>query len=276
MTSRSRIERRTVADLDRALASLASFFGEDVFVVVGSQGVLVGWDSTPDEMRNTPEIDIYLARAALWQARHPEMESSDFEIEGLFGRGSPFANKNGFHIDGVSPETATLPTGWQRRVVHREIKIDGRRIVAIAPCVEDLAISKMRRLEEKDRSWIEACNSSRGLDRAMIFDGLKTAPFDEWQRARAIAYVASLPENRPAVAERIAPPEYPVETHAPFWSKSGLEVVIRAFDPETGLFIHRDNPLGPAVRTPSAEGYWYQGQSVSESKWRELRSRGGS
>lgn len=54
-------ERRTIEDLDRAIRSMASHFKDDAVIVIGSQAALVGWPSTPDAMRNTPEVDMYIA-----------------------------------------------------------------------------------------------------------------------------------------------------------------------------------------------------------------------
>ncbi len=56
------VYRRTMADVEKALKALSSYFKEDFFVLVGSQASLISWNSTPDEMRNTPEIDVYLQR----------------------------------------------------------------------------------------------------------------------------------------------------------------------------------------------------------------------
>ena len=266
-------ERRTVEDLVRALKSLSAHFSEDVFVVVGSQAGLVGWDSTPNEMRATPEIDVYLARVKSWEARHPG-DLADFEIAGLFGQGSAFDQKYGFHIDGVSPETAALPAEWQTRAVYREIKHEGREIMAIAPCIEDLAISKMRRLAEKDREWVEACNRTRGLDIDLLKAGLASAPYEPAERDRTLSYLASLPSNPPKPIELIAPPPHPAGTHQAFWSKSGTEVRIRAYDEETGLFIAKDNPLGPAYLSASASAYYLDNKLVSEATWR-ARTEGG-
>lgn len=38
-------------------------------------------------------------------------------IEGVAGEWSPFEQQHGFRIDGVDLGTATLPVGWQQRLV---------------------------------------------------------------------------------------------------------------------------------------------------------------
>lgn len=55
------IEIRTVADLERTARSLALHFKARTVVVVGSQGILVGWPGAPVTMCMSPEIDAYPA-----------------------------------------------------------------------------------------------------------------------------------------------------------------------------------------------------------------------
>lgn len=262
-------ERRTVEDLDRALKSLATHFGEDAFVIIGSQAALVDWPSTPDEMRNTPEIDIYLAREKSWAERNaPALP--DFEIEGLFGQRSPFHQKYGFFIDGVSPDTAPLPDGWETRAVFREILHEGKTITAIAPCIEDLVVSKLKRLETKDREFIEGCIRTRGLDLERVRDGLFRAPFDVHHRERALRYLSGLPAKKPMQFDPIEPPEHPQDgSHKPFWKNGGLQVFIRELDEQSGLYIRNSNPLGPAFKSRSAESYFMHGEKMSKSRWEE-------
>lgn len=148
---------------------MASHFKDDAVIVIGSQAALVGWPSTPDAMRNTPEVDMYIAHVRQWEKansglnghgefdEHHVGEMAHDEVSGFFGEGTRFHQTYGFYIDGVSPRTAPLPDGWEKRAVFREVKNGDATITAIAPCVEDLAVSKLRRHAEKDINWIEAC-----------------------------------------------------------------------------------------------------------------------
>lgn len=268
-----RPHRRTTGDLDRALGKLADYFGEDAFVVVGSQAVLVDWPSPPDEMRDTPEIDIYLARVEWLQKQNPDF-FPDHEIAFAFGAlETHFYRTHGFYIDGVSPETAPLPPDWKDRAVYREVPHGTMTLTAIAPCVEDLVVSKLRRLETKDKDFIEACNRTRGLDLHQVRNGLAAAPFSPEERERAIRYLNGLPFKKPMQYERVAPPPYPEDgTHRAFWRRQGLEVFIRELDPKSGLFVKINNPLGPAFKSSSAEAYYLDGKRIPKSSWEIART----
>lgn len=77
------------------------------------------------------------------------------EIEGSIGRYSPFDQTFGYHADGVSPETATLPAGWEDRLIKlTNANTDG----AIGWCLEphDLAYSKLVARRKKDLAFVSA------------------------------------------------------------------------------------------------------------------------
>lgn len=262
-------ERRTVEDLDRALRSLATHFKEDAFVVIGSQAALVGWPSTPDGMRITPEIDIYLARMAWWNRQHPDIQADD-EIDGLFGRASAFHARYGFYIDGVSPNTAPLPKGWQDRAVFREVAHGDIVITAVAPCIEDLIVSKLRRLDPKDERYVEACIASRGLDLELVKEGIASAPYNEHERQRALSYVDTLTSKKPMRFDPVTAPDFPQDgSHKAIWAKDGLHVFIREFDERSGHYLKPGNPLGPAFRSNSAEAYFVHGRKMSKAQWEQ-------
>jgi hypothetical protein len=277
-------ERRTIADLDRAIRSLAEHFKDDAVIVIGSQAALVGWPSTPDEMRDTPEIDMYVAHVRQWEEAnsglngHVEFDEKRIgeiahdEVSGYFGEGTSFHQTYGFYIDGVSPRTAALPDGWEKRAVFREVKNGEATIIAIAPCVEDLAVSKLRRHADKDIDWIEACIASRGLDLQKVAEGIRNAPaFDEAQKEHALRYVASLTSRKPYRADpAVEAPAFPSDgSYHAFWSDNGLAVFIREYDKASGKFYKLGNPLGPAARTASSETYAMHGVKMSKEKWEQ-------
>ncbi len=274
-------ERRTLADLEQAIRSMASYFEDDAFIVVGSQAALVGWSSTPDAMRDTPEIDIYSAHIRQWEQAHSHElgydpdnvgEVAHDHVFGLFGEDTPFHHKYGFFIDGVNPNTAPLPIGWEKRAVFREVKNGEATIVAIAPCVEDLAVSKLRRLADKDVNWINACIASRGLDLQKVSEGIRTAPgFNDLEKEHALRYVASLTSRKPFRANpEVQAPPFPQDgSYHAFWSDNGLAVFIREYDEASGKYYKLGNPLGPAAKTASSETYAMHGVKMSKEKWEQ-------
>lgn len=154
---------RTVEDLDRAVRALSRHFKTDRTFIIGSQAILVGWPDAPLAARMSMEVDAYPANAREWEAAHGDIEASE-EINALFGEGSPFAETYGFYIDGVDDRTAVLPSDWRSRAVTREIVDENRRLTAIAPATVDLVVSKLWRLDDKDKAFIRALHQARPLN----------------------------------------------------------------------------------------------------------------
>lgn len=158
---------RTVADLHRAVRSLCRHFKTDAVIIIGSQAVLVDWPDAPLAMRTSGEIDAYPANIREWEANHSGALASE-EINALFGWGSEFHRVHGFYIDGVDEDTAKLPPGWQERAVENTVLDEGAAVRVIAPCLDDLVVSKLQRLSPKDKDFIRACHRTRPLDLALI------------------------------------------------------------------------------------------------------------
>jgi hypothetical protein len=152
---------RTLEDLERTVRAIATEFKTDRIFIIGSQGILLDWPDAPPLIRTSPEIDVYPENAKDWERRekrkHPdESPEASEHIDALFGSGSQFHRTHGFYIDGVDESTAKLPAGWRSRAVVRRFDVGGRTVSAIASCPEDLIVSKLARLDDKDKSFIEA------------------------------------------------------------------------------------------------------------------------
>lgn len=188
---------RTLRDLSDAVRVIARHFKTDTVFIIGSQGILLSWPDAPPILRTSGEIDAYPGNAKIWEfetkAQDPddEPEASE-EISTLFGWGSHFHNNHGFYIDGVDENTATLPNGWRQRSASIPIDVDGRSVLAVAPGPEDLIVSKLARLAEKDREFIEAYNAIRPLNTSRIILLVEMTDIDPAAAERAIAYVRSL------------------------------------------------------------------------------------
>ncbi|EWY37728.1 hypothetical protein N825_09105 [Skermanella stibiiresistens SB22] len=142
-------------------------------------------------MRTSVEIDAYPVNAREWEAANPDAEASE-EISVLFGYLSDFHTAHGFYIDGVDETTACLPPDWRERAVSRTVHSHGRMVTAVAPATNDLIVSKLHPLREKDRSFILACHQARPLDIDLIRRlFVETAPNDQAQAA-ATAFLDTL------------------------------------------------------------------------------------
>ena len=133
------------ADLEHILRASKGTTGETEFIVIGSQAILGRHPDAPRVLRQSMEADIY-------PKHRPELSP---EIEGSLGRYSQFDLTYGYHADGVGPETATLPAGWELRLVKVENENTNG---AIGWCLDphDLAYSKLAARREKDIAFVTA------------------------------------------------------------------------------------------------------------------------
>jgi hypothetical protein len=188
---------RTLADVERAVRAVATEFKTDRVFIIGSQAILLAWPDAPALMRTSPEIDLYPQNAKEWEMqereKHPDAspEASE-QINALFGSGSLFHRTHGFYIDGVDEHTARLPDGWQARAVVRQVPVAGRMVTAIAPCPDDLIVSKLARLDDKDRAFIEAYYARQPLDVGLIEQRIALSNFEPAIAQRARDYVYSV------------------------------------------------------------------------------------
>jgi hypothetical protein len=186
---------RTLDDLQRAVRALAIEFKADKVFIIGSQGILVGWPDAPTAMRSSPEIDAYPANARLWEIQerkiHPGTEASE-HINGVFGYGSQFHKTHGFYIDGVDDNTARLPSDWQTRAIVQPVEVGDRTVLAVAPCPEDLIVSKLARLDPKDKEFIEAYHAARPIDPDVIEARIHLSKFEPAIAERALGYIRAL------------------------------------------------------------------------------------
>jgi hypothetical protein len=192
---------RTLDDLERTVRAIATEFKTDKIFIIGSQGILLAWPDAPPLMRASPEIDAYPGNARDWETqerkKHPdERPEASEHIDALFGSGSQFHRTHGFYIDGVDENTAIFPAGWQTRAIVRQMDVGGRTVTAIAPCPEDLIVSKLARLDDKDKSFIEAYHSERPLDPNVIEDRIRLSNFEPPVAQRARAYIRNLTNPR--------------------------------------------------------------------------------
>lgn len=180
---------RTKEDIERAVRALAHEFKTDTVFVIGSQAILMSWPEAPEAMRGTPEVDAYPENARIWEIEEarksdrPPLEASE-HIHGLFGEGSLFHSTHGFYIDGVDEGTARLPRGWHARAM--------RKVKAVAPSPEDLIVSKLARLDDKDKHFVEAYHRARPLDLRLIEERIAETDLEPAVAARAIAYMRGL------------------------------------------------------------------------------------
>jgi hypothetical protein len=117
-------------------------------VLVRSSALIVQIKRLPAEMMITPEADIFAPDAE-------DVEYVSDLIDGSIGRNSAFHQTFGYYGDGVSPDTAILPKGWQDRTIEYSTAETGEA-TAIVVEAHDVALAKLCAWREKDRAWLKA------------------------------------------------------------------------------------------------------------------------
>jgi hypothetical protein len=131
-------------ELEHIIRAGAAVSGDEELIVVGSQAVLGQFPDAPEELLTSRKADVY-------PRNHPER---GIEIDDSLGDGSYFDATYGYYAHAVGPETATLPKGWEQRLI--EIRNDNTG-GASGWCLEihDLLLSKCVAGRERDWEFAE-------------------------------------------------------------------------------------------------------------------------
>jgi hypothetical protein len=132
------------AELEHLIRAAAAVAEDEEIVVIGSQAILGQFPSAPDSLLVSREADIY-------PRNHPERGD---EIDGSLGDGSYFDSSYGYYAHAVGPETATVPAGWEGRLIEVRNSNTGD---ATGWCLEvhDLLLSKCVAGRERDWEFVE-------------------------------------------------------------------------------------------------------------------------
>ena len=195
MTERSFV--RTFEDLVETVKAIARLFKADKVFIIGSQSILLSWPDAPVILRTSGEIDAYPDNAKIWEVMQKQLDPDDApeaseEINALFGEGSQFHREHGFYIDGVDDTTARLPADWNTRAISKTVDVDGRNVFAVAPCPEDVIVSKLARLSEKDKQFVEAYHAARPLDPDLLITRINATELEAALQDRAKDFVGRL------------------------------------------------------------------------------------
>jgi hypothetical protein len=146
-----------VEQLRHLLRAAAAATDEKVFVVIGSQAILGSHPDAPRSLRKSIEGDTY-------PKDNPEKA---IEVEGAIGELSPFHQEFGYYAHGVSPETATLPEGWEQRLVEFQVN-DSSGTIGLCLEKHDLAFSKLAAGREKDFQFVRELLNHRLINRGKL------------------------------------------------------------------------------------------------------------
>lgn len=149
------------ADLEHVIRASAAITGEDEIVVVGSQAILGAHPDAPASLTRSVEADVY-------PRRRPDLADL---IDGAIGEDSMFHETFGYYAQGVGPETAVCPAGWEDRLVA--VRNENTRF-ATGFCLEthDLVVSKCVAGREKDVAFLRAAAAAGLVEQEILLGRL--------------------------------------------------------------------------------------------------------
>ncbi len=166
------------AQLEHIIRAACTIADDDELVIIGSQSVLAQFPDAPEELVVSLEADIY-------PRHHPERAEL---IEGSIGELSLFHQTFGYYADGVDAHIATLPAGWEERLVPiRGPGTAGNTGWALE--IHDLLISKYVANREKDRNYTRAALRHGLVDLETLRTRLAATVVIDSVRARVAACI---------------------------------------------------------------------------------------
>jgi hypothetical protein len=133
--------------------------------------VLGQFPAAPAALLTSMEADVY-------PKNKPEL--SDL-VDGSIGEGSFFHERFGYYAQGVGPDTATLPDGWEGRLVSVSNANTGG-VEGLCLEVHDLAIAKYVAGREKDLEFTKELARHAMTQRDVLIDRLTRTPLSAAQR----------------------------------------------------------------------------------------------
>jgi hypothetical protein len=161
--------------VDHVLRAAGRITSEKRFVIVGSQSLHGKHPDVADEIVHSAEVDLI----ATDNAERTEWLNA-------IGQDSPFHEEFGYYADPVDESTATLPSGWKKRLVALPPgDTEGVRGLCLDP--HDLAIAKYVARREKDVAFTRELARRGIVDRERLLALLDSTPVagDVRQRIRA-------------------------------------------------------------------------------------------
>jgi hypothetical protein len=164
------------SELQAALRAAARVARDFEFIVIGSQAVHASSPHPPTEVLLSQECDLY-------PRNHPQAAGL---LDNQLGRKSAFARLHGFYVDVVTPDLASLPEGWERRLKPFRVG----RITAFCLEVHDLLASKLAAGRLKDLELAGALLKLRLAKVAMLRRRIPRLPVPrDRQKARLLLQV---------------------------------------------------------------------------------------
>jgi hypothetical protein len=175
------------AELEHLVRAACELTGDDEIIVIGSQAIHA---SIPEEKLPSPTT--LSNEADLWPiGAQDEHDPRVAQIEGALGEDSPFHRTHRVYGDGVDATTATLPPGWEARLVRFEsVNTNGK----VGLCLErhDLCIAKLVAGRPKDLAFIDSLLQAHRLNEVTLVERLASLKLGGEKRDLVHARLAAL------------------------------------------------------------------------------------
>jgi hypothetical protein len=163
--------------IERLLREAGKVADETEFFVIGSQAAHAFMARPPAEVLLSRECDIY-------PKNRPQ---TAILLDQRFGPRSRFARQHGYFADVVTPELATLPAGWERRVKPLHF----RAVTALCLNIHDLVVSKLVVGRLKDMEFAGALLQAELVKKQTLLQRIGRLT-EERDRARTRGYLKIL------------------------------------------------------------------------------------
>lgn len=169
------------SELEHIIRASGDIAQDDEIIIIGSQAILGQFPDAPARLLTAMETDVY-------PRNRPALAD---KIDGAIGEGSTFHEEFGYYAQGVGPETAVLPLGWQDRLVS--IKNENTKgVTGLCLEVHDLAISKLVAGRLKDLEFVQELIRNQMLQRETMIERLASTELAEKERSRITTRTESL------------------------------------------------------------------------------------
>ena len=158
--------------LEHIIRAAAEIADDDPIIIIGSQAILGQFPEAPEALLMSMEADVYP-----WN----KPERADL-IDGSIGEGSPFHELYGYYAQGVGPETAVLPAGWQDHLVT-VCNANTRYRSGLCLEVHDLVISKYVAGRRKDLEFVRNAIRYGLVDKETLLARLAQTPIEDAGKA---------------------------------------------------------------------------------------------
>ena len=182
----------TREQFEHAVRAACDLTRESEVIVIGSQSILGAHPEASAFLRQSTEIDMIIKN-------RPDLADS---VEGALGEFSLFHQTHGFYVQGLTIEAATLPAGWEGRLVPVS-NANTRGCTAWCLETHDLAASKVKAFRDKDKAFVRALLAEGLVSVETLVARIGTLKIPDELRRRLLIWTN-------ATATRVASPTAPL------------------------------------------------------------------